>query len=85
MGVTCASRAIWLAAGYGGLALVGTPSVPRFTSFSTTTRNVRVDVGSPDPTLQVISPMRVISDNSVSPPTPIAELSSVVLKFAAQA
>ena len=62
---------------------MGTPSVPRFTSFSTTTRNVRVLVGSPAPSRQVISPMSVISESSlpVDDPTLSAESSSTVLKL----
>ena len=66
-----------------GFASLGAPSVPRFTSFSTTTRKVRVEVGSPFPSCHVISPIRVISGSSstVADPTFSAELSCSVLKL----
>ncbi|MCX6875133.1 MAG: hypothetical protein NTW21_15185, partial [Verrucomicrobia bacterium] len=61
----------------------GVPSVPRFTSFSTTMEKVRVLVGSPAPSRQVISPIRVSEESSVSPPTPRASLRATVLKLGA--
>ena len=47
---------------------------------------VRVEVGSPAPSLQVISPMSVISESSdpVDDPTCMAESSSTVLKLGEQ-